>query len=67
METQSTPKTWKQKIIDYESRAYKSLSGIGIKVVNVRVRKDKIIADVKISQKDAETTYKKCVYIKEAL
>jgi len=67
LEIQSNTKKWKNKIIDYEAKAFKMLSGISIKVVNVRVRKDKIIADVKILQGDAETKYINCEYQKEVL
>lgn len=60
-----TKKDWKQKIINYEGKMYKMLSGIGIKVVNVRVRKEVIIADVKVYQDDVETIYRNCSYGKE--
>lgn len=65
METKSTPKTWKQKILDYEFRQYKYLSGISIKVTNIRIRKEVIIANVKIIDDDVETLYRDCSYGKE--
>jgi len=67
LENQLTPKAWKQKIIDYEEMKYQSLSGIYIKVTNVKIRKYKVIADVKITDDDVETMYRSCVYEKEAL
>lgn len=65
METKSTPKTWKQKIIDYEFVKYKHLSGISIKVTNIRIRKEVVFADVTIKDDDVETTYRGCSYGKE--
>lgn len=67
METKSTRKTWKQKILDFEFMKYKNLCGIEIKVTNIKILKYHIIADVKIIDDDVETMYRGCSYTKEYL
>ena len=67
-----TKKEIKQKIIDAEYRinGFDRLSGTDVEVENIRVRKDKVIADVTLTS-DIESghfeVYKNCSYPKGAI
>lgn len=56
----------KEKIIEFERRTsglYR-ISGVDIKVVNFRVRKDKYIADIIIREGEKSERYNNCEYPK---
>lgn len=56
--------------LEYRQNGYYALSGRDVVVTNVRIRKEKVIADIKlITDMEAGTseTYKNCEYSKDML
>ncbi len=54
----------KEKIIEFERRisGLDKISGVDVKVLNLRIRKDKYIADVIISEDEKSERYNNCEY-----